>query len=125
MKVIVCVDENNGMLFNKRRVSKDRVIINDIEENIEIINVLEFSEKLFNKNINVVSNLTDGYNFVETNSLKGLEKEINEIILYNFNRKYPSDLKLEIDLAKYKKVEESEFIGSSHEKITKTIYKGV
>ena len=37
MKVIICVDQDNGILFNHRRVSRDRRVIEQIEaENEEI-----------------------------------------------------------------------------------------
>ena len=32
MQIIVCVDDNQGMMFNHRRVSKDRVLIEKIIE---------------------------------------------------------------------------------------------
>lgn len=32
MKVIVCVDDGNGMLFNKRRQSQDRVLRDDVQK---------------------------------------------------------------------------------------------
>lgn len=30
MKLIICVDDNNGMMFNRRRQSKDREVRHDI-----------------------------------------------------------------------------------------------
>ena len=30
MKIIVCLDDNSGMMFNRRRQSRDRVVIDDI-----------------------------------------------------------------------------------------------
>ena len=30
MKIIACLDDNNGLLFNNRRQSRDRVVIEDI-----------------------------------------------------------------------------------------------
>ena len=30
MKVFVCIDEKNGMLFNKRRLSKDKAVVEKI-----------------------------------------------------------------------------------------------
>ena len=32
MKLIVCLDDNNGMMFNKRRQSRDRVLIENMIE---------------------------------------------------------------------------------------------
>ena len=49
MKLIVCIDENNGMMFNNRRQSKDRVVIEKIEEIIdsEPLYIDTYSKKLF------------------------------------------------------------------------------
>ena len=30
MKIIVCLDDNNGMLFNNRRQSRDKTVVEDI-----------------------------------------------------------------------------------------------
>ena len=32
MKLIVCLDDKNGMMFNKRRQSRDRVLIENVLE---------------------------------------------------------------------------------------------
>ena len=34
MNIIVCVDDNNGMMFNKRRVSQDVEVREDIYKNL-------------------------------------------------------------------------------------------
>ncbi len=125
MKVIVCVDDNLGILFNKRRVSKDSKIIEDIISNYEDIYINEYSKELFIDNYIVSDKLEEGINFVENNSLLGMEDKITEVIIYYFNRKYPSDLKLELDLNKYNEVSKTEFVGSSHDKITKVVYEVV
>ncbi len=123
MKVVVCVDDNYGILFNKRRVSKDSEIIKDINENISNINIKCFSEKLFDKNYTIVEKYTSDYNFIEEDSLEKMEDIVTEVIIYYFNRRYPSDLKLKLNLEKYTLINEYDFIGSSHEKITKKIYR--
>ena len=49
MKIILCLDDNNGMLFNNRRQSRDRVLVEDIINNLqgEKLNIFEFSKALF------------------------------------------------------------------------------
>ena len=47
MKVIVCIDDNKGMLFNARRQSRDRAVIEDIMSESEKVWIHTFSEKLF------------------------------------------------------------------------------
>ena len=34
MQVILCLDDRNGMMFNHRRQSRDRAVIQDILENL-------------------------------------------------------------------------------------------
>lgn len=132
MKVIVCLDDKLGMLFNKRRLSKDREVIKDIMDlvNGENLSMISYSYQMFAEVDygNIVVDETfllnnNGYCFVETDSLIDYKDAIDEIIIYWWNRHYPSDLKFGIDLKEYAKYESNEFIGYSHEKITREIYK--
>ena len=49
MKLIVCVDDCGGVLFNRRRVSSDRLVITDIMAYVGESRLLasEYSMKLF------------------------------------------------------------------------------
>lgn len=135
MKVIVCIDDNKGMLFNKRRQSKDRKVLEDIARMTESVKINCFSEKLFAETevssaIRVtvdecfLEHAIEGeYCFVENILLSPYVSKIEELIIYHWNRKYPSDFKLDIDLKKWKKQSKEEFAGFSHEKITKEIYR--
>ena len=51
-------------------------------------------------------------------------KDIEKIILYRWNRKYPADFRFDINLedSEWKLAETREFTGSSHEKITEEVY---
>jgi hypothetical protein len=51
-----------------------------------------------------------------------VEAKIEKIIVFWWNRHYPSDRKFDLDLSKWNKVSEEEFAGYSHEKITKEVY---
>ena len=135
MKVIVCIDDNRGMLFNKRRQSKDRRVLEDIAKMTEKVRINAFSEKLFTETETVpaiqvtvdeqfLERATEGeYCFVENVLLTPYEDKIEEMIIYHWNRKYPADVKLDIELKKWKKQSKEEFAGFSHEKITKEIYR--
>lgn len=132
MNIIVCLDDKFGMLFNKRRQSRDKKIIEDILNTIkEDIYINSFSKDLFEEylelpNIHVVDGISpnnESYYFIEDINLKDYEEDINNIIIYKWNRVYPKDLTFEIDLSKYTLESEEEFVGNSHEKITKQIYK--
>ena len=132
MKVIVCIDDNKGMLFNARRQSRDRAVIEDIMSESEKVWIHTFSEKLFEEyedemtvDDEVLKKAGKGeFCFVENQALKSYEDEIEQLIVYKWNRKYPADFRLDLELDKWQLMEESEFEGSSHEKITKEVYKG-
>lgn len=136
MKIIVCVDDNNGMMFNKRRQSRDRVLIQDIIANLDGSNLLiaPYSEKLFeDSDIDAffISDFIldeaepDDFCFIENKALKKYASKINELIIYHWNRKYPADTYLDIDPTSLgmKLIATTEFVGSSHDKITKELYR--
>ena len=131
MILIVAVDEDKGMMFNRRRQSKDRVLRERIlslakggklwmnaytrrqfpeDAQGEIIVDEKFLEK---------AGFGD-YCFLENIPASPYEDRIEKIILFWWNRKYPSDTWFDIDLegGGWKLSETREFSGSSHEKIT-------
>lgn len=128
MKVIVCIDDNNGMMFNKRRVSQDAVVRADILAMVKKLEMNSYSAKQFEMSDKIIVNdnvpvKSDNWQFIEDNTLLNYQDEIDEIVIYYWNRIYPSDLQLEIDLALFNRVEVGEFIGKSHEKIKKETYR--
>lgn len=133
MKVILCLDDNNGMLFNNRRQSRDEKVIEkifEITQNKKLwVNKYSYSLfEIFNpSNINVddlfLSEATTGeYCFVENSDLANYEKWIEEIIVFKWNRDYPYDKELDIDLSKWVLKNTIEFEGNSHKKITMEVY---
>ena len=60
------------------------------------------------------------YCFVETNDLS--EVEIEKLILYRWDKIYPADMNLKVNMEEWTLVEQFEFEGYSHEKITKEVY---
>ena len=127
MKVFVCVDENFGVGFNNRRQSRDSEIVLKIVEILEGSNLYmnEYSAKLFKKyNKIVVDNdylskvKQEDYCFVEVNSLADYDDKIDTVILFKWNKIYPSDKKLEIDFSGRNLEKTFDFKGTSHEKIT-------
>ncbi len=131
MKVILCLDDNNGMLFNNRRQSRDRVVVEDIVSDIgnKKLFVSPFSEKIFEEYPHIVTvdsdflqeTSVDCVCFVENQSLKNIES-ITEITVYRWNRVYPGDFYCDIDFSKFSLVSQTEFKGNSHDKITKQIF---
>lgn len=132
MKLIVCVDSDNGMLFNNRRQSKDKILIEYIYKLIDDkklwINI--FSEDLFEKGkynlfeLKDIESIENGeFIFIENISPKILEDRINEIIIFNWNRKYPADLYFDISLDNWNLESEEKIKGSSHDEIEIKIYR--
>ena len=86
MDVFICVDDNNGMLFNGRRQSRDEAVVKDILEFAGNDNIWmsSYSSKLFLANpdrILIEDNLLKdtlkyGYCFLENVPLKSYQDRI-------------------------------------------------
>ena len=135
MIAIVCVDDSMGMLFNNRRQSQDKILTEKIAKLAEgkKLWMNSFSYGLFenSKNADAVSDgnflfkAAEGeYCFAENCPLKPVEDRIEKLIVFKWNRAYPSDVKLDISLTDgfWKLSEASDFAGSSHSKITMEVY---
>lgn len=134
MTVILCLDDRCGMAFNNRRQSRDKAVINDILTHLngERLIISPFSEDLFlnESNLLVKRNPLESasggdFVFVENLGLSGYTEKIQSIIIYRWNRLYPSDISLDIKPEELglQLIESCEFVGHSHKKITKEIYK--
>ena len=131
----MCLDEGLGMMFNKRRQSRDRAVIADVLKMTEgeKLYIGQYSEKLFSESVGeytVSDSMLDiaregEFCFVESERLSGYKSRIEEIIVYRWNRKYPADLYFDIDIENqgFSLVKSEEFEGYSHEKITKEIFR--
>ena len=133
MYVIVAVDDNNGMMFNKRRQSKDSVlnqrILDITREHKLFMNSYTYKmfETLENESIVVSEDFlqqaeVSDYCFVENVALSEYSDQIEQLIIYRWNRSYPSDQKFDLDINDWNIKSTFEFKGSSHEKITEKIY---
>ena len=132
MKVIVCVDDMGGMLFNRRRQSRDKEVIRDILSFTEGKKLWmdRYSSPLFDgaeRSISVDDDFPakmgdDDICFVEDRHLSPYLERIDTVIVYKWNRRYPADFYLDLQPDGWKKTEVRDFEGNSHEKITKEIY---
>ena len=126
MKLIVCLDDNNGMMFNKRRQSRDKILIENILELCkgDKLYTNKYSLRLFHENsVEVFENadeIEDGYCFAENFLVN--EENFDEIIVYKWNKAYPADTYFNIDLEYWSLTETVDFEGSSHENITRERY---
>ena len=133
MKIIVCLDDYGGMLFNFRRQSRDRVLIEDVISDLgdRTLYILEYSELLFEGykgRYEIVDDFSkvpdDGICFVENVDVKPYIDKISAVTVYNWNRVYPRDLAFDINLEKegFSLMSSREFQGYSHENIRKEVY---
>lgn len=134
MHIIICLDDDNGMLFHNRRQSQDERLREDVVEQLgeRELWMNAYSARLFSDmehaDIHVSETFleeagADAYCFVEKPPLLPYEEKIEEVICYRWNRRYPSDQKLDLPLALWQVTEEYEFAGKSHERITRTVYR--
>ncbi len=122
MKLIVCVDRNNGLAFNHRRQSRDRAVTADILAYAPV-QIQEYSIKLFAGSPEKVKLCSDfpeeGVCFAERLPLPAAPETL---IIYRWDRVYPADEFLPYRLSEWKLCSSTELTGYSHERITKEIY---
>ena len=132
--VAITVDDRMGLAFNKRRQSRDKALIDDLcamtDKDIYISSYSALLFEAYSGKVRIVdaplAECPDGgFCFIEMTELVPYVDDISELIVYQWNRLYPSDKKLDINIesAGFKPVESREFVGNSHDKITKIIYK--
>ena len=131
MNIILCLDDKNGILFNKRRQSRDKVLCERVLELSAGSRLLmnEYSAKIFPEgNIIVDENflqnaVTGDYCFVENADFLAYAEKIERVIIYRWNKVYPSDVKIDTDFLNGKEaVSSADFRGNSHDKITEVVY---
>lgn len=131
--VVITVDDRMGLAFNKRRQSRDKALIADLCDTTDgSIHVSGYSAPLFDEHADRITVVDDplaqchdgGCCFVEMTHLADHLPDISTLTVYRWNRLYPSDKKLDIDPVEcgFKVISEQEFVGNSHDKITKVIY---
>ena len=133
MIIFICTDNKNGILFNRRRQSRDEAVLKDILETAgEKIWMNAYSAKLFSGysgRIVVEEDFLEcaplgSSSFAENIPLKPYEDRMERLEVYQWNREYPADAYLDLDLSRdWEVMDQKEFRGTSHEKITRKIYK--
>ena len=148
MKIIVCVDNQNGMMFNHRRQSQDRVLRKRILELTggKKLWMNAYSQKQF---LQVNGNMPKEQEqsgqlgqsgqiqadeaflekagpgepcFVEDRSVAPFAGRVERVVLYRWDRAYPADLYWDLSLEGWTLARREEFPGFSHEIITKEVY---
>ena len=131
MKLVVCLDENNGIKFFGKRQSQDELqrknlfeLIGNLklfltEYSYNLYKDIEFNFEIIDENTEIIKNSVFLY---EGDFLEKFLPSVDEIIVYFWNRDYPFDETFDEFLQDcWKEIETFEFKGKSHEKITRKI----
>ncbi|MGI6028601.1 MAG: ribonuclease Z [Candidatus Heteroscillospira sp.] len=131
MYLIVCLDDMDGMMFNHRRQSRDSALRADM------LSMTEGAKLYMNGYSAGQFDLKDGITvseapldeagagdwcFIEDLSPTPFAGKIEKLVIYRWNRRYPADLRFGISLDGWRLMETAEFLGTSHEKISKEVY---
>lgn len=131
MNIIICLDDKNGILFNHRRQSRDQAVCHRVLELTKdsALWMNGYSAKLFPADkvrvdedfLQVAS--SGEYCFVESAEFLEYGEKIERVIVYRWNKVYPSNVKIDSAFFSDKQlVERTDFVGNSHEKITQEVY---
>ncbi|MGN0659008.1 MAG: hypothetical protein ACI4LA_05315 [Emergencia sp.] len=144
MIIIVCADQKNGLMFAGRRQSMDRVLRERILEKLQDrkLRMSSYSARQFQEagpeqllvSEDFLETAGEGdVCFTEGQNLAPHICRIEKLILYRWDKVYPADFYLDLDLTGGPDgccsggeclvlAETEEFAGYSHEKITEEVY---
>ena len=127
MTLYICLDDRNGLKFNNRRQSRDSAVLEDIRRQMTgSLLIGSYSEKLIREGEipYVLPPETAEDFFAEDIPSDEILGKTSKLVIYRWNRHYPSDVRWEPDLAGmgFILTETTEFAGTSHEKITREVY---
>lgn len=130
MHVVICLDDRNGISFNKRRLSSDQVVCQRVfAQHSGRLMMNSYSAKLFAQmdiyagDAFLQNAAADDTCFVENLEFTEYLPEVLSITVYRWNRHYPSDLKFPQPLLdEWKLTQRTDFAGNSHETITEERY---
>lgn len=132
LTLIACVDERMGLMFNRRRQSKDRAMRERLLARLggRTLWMSPYSARLFGEEGTVHSSdafwdKAEGGDALFMEDVHPPLAGIGEVILYRWGEHYPADVYFPYDLEKegFRLVGTEEFVGSSHEKITEDVYR--
>jgi hypothetical protein len=134
MHIIVCLDDKNGMMFNRRRQSSDRILRCRMMDLVGdgVLRMNTYSAQQFSNEDNIyagddfIDQAADtDYCFVENAKDLPPVSLIHSLTVYRWNCAYPADVRFpaayfENDM---KCICRSDFEGSSHKTITEETYR--
>ena len=133
MNMIVCLDDKDGMLFNRRRQSADAAVCSRILEIAEgkPLFMNGYSAKLFADidKIHIREDFldkmeSDDWAFVENCDVLPYLQSVKTLVIFRWNRIYPRDMVFPMAQlsSHFRKQETAKFPGASHDVITEERY---
>lgn len=137
MKAILCADQKNGLLFNRRRQSQDRElrkhilsIIGDEKLYVSAYSAGQFTEASWKDRLVICEDPAEAaaagaaFYFAEGQPLRAAETgRLDALILFRWDKVYPADTYLNLPLAgSWRLAAKEDLAGYSHEIITKETY---
>ena len=131
MRLIVCLDDRDGMSFGGRRLSSDREVCRHILQLTAgaTLQMHPYSAKLFPEgSVCICQDIFEaaGENtwiFWETGSIPSQLPPVESVVIYRWNRRYPATQTFPKSLLQgLTLTETAEFPGNSHERITMQRY---
>lgn len=131
MTLVVCLDDQMGMMFNRRRQSRDRILIAELTAAAgeRGLVVSPYSAPLFPADAASVTVAEDPCAAAGASDVAFVEdtplcfEGVTELWIYRWNRIYPADRIFQGVPQGFRLTETTEFVGSSHDKITKEVWK--
>ena len=135
MKLIVCLDNKNGMAFYGCRQSRDAKVCEQIlaRTGDSDLWMNAYSSKLFQQckdRVRIAEEVLadvpkDAYCFLENVDPSPYLDAVEELWVFRWNRDYPSDLKFPMEFIslKFHKTATEEFSGRSHPRVTLEVFK--
>ena len=127
MTLYICLDDRNGLQFNKRRQSRDAAVLEDIRRHCRGKLLIGACSETLIREAEIPYVLppeTAGDFFAEEIPGEEVLEKTKKLVIYRWNRHYPADVRWEPDLAAlgFSLRETTEFPGTSHAKITREVY---
>ena len=124
MTVIITLDAKNGLSLFGKRLSKDRKLNEEILDSFGRIYASPYTAAMFAAGDAVTSPIPeslphDAAVFIETDEIPD---SADTLIVYRWNRRYPSDRKYVPEEHSWHLISSSDFLGCSHDMITKEVY---
>ena len=127
MILAVCVDDRLGLSFGGRRLSKDRAVRQRLwAMSGGDLRMSEYTARQFEEPVKAGLDYLSGakagdWCFVENGDYESFADEIEKIVLFRWNRRYPADEFFRFS-GNWKLIGTEDFPGNSHETITMEVY---